>query len=100
MDYDPKAEITKNFFATVQNKFHFVIYGMTVPEVIKARAVATQPLMSMTSFKRTSAQVTDVTSALNYLSETELRALEDIADQYGILAENQALRRIAMNMAD
>jgi hypothetical protein len=100
MDYDPKAEITKNFFATVQNKFHFAIHGMTAPEVIKARADATQPLMGMTSFKGTSAQATDVTSALNYLSETELRALEDIADQYGIFAENQALRRIPMNMAD
>jgi hypothetical protein len=100
MDYDPKADITKNFFATVQNKFHFAIHGMTAPEVIKARADATQPLMGMTSFKGTSAQATDVTSALNYLSETELRALEDIADQYGIFAENQALRRIPMNMAD
>ena len=100
MDYDPKAEITKNFFATVQNKFHFAIHGMTAPEVINARADATLPLMGMTSFKGTSAQATDVTSALNYLSETELRALEDIADQYGIFAENQALRRIPMNMAD
>ena len=100
MDYDSKAEITKNFFATVQNKFHFAIHGMTAPEVIKARANATQPLMGMTSFKGTLPQATDATSALNYLSETELRALEDIADQYGIFAENQALRRIPMNMAD
>ena len=100
MDYDPKAEITKTFFATVQNKFHYAIHGMTAPEVIKARADANQPLMGMTSFKGVVPTATDATSALNYLSETELRALEDIADQYGIFAENQALRRIPMNMAD
>ena len=100
MDYDPKAEITKTFFATVQNKFHFAIHGMTAPEIIKARADATKPLMGMTSFKGVVPTPTDATSALNYLSETELRALEDIADQYGIFAENQALRRIPMNMAD
>lgn len=100
MDYDAKAEITKTFFATVQNKFHFAIHGMTAPEVIKARADASQPLMGMTSFKGVVPTAHDATSALNYLSETELRALEDIADQYGIFAENQALRRIPMNMAD
>jgi hypothetical protein len=100
MDYDAKSELTKNFFATVQNKFHFAIHGMTAPEVIKARADASQPLMGMTSFKGVVLTAHDATSALNYLSETELRALEDIADQYGIFAENQALRRIPMNMAD
>ena len=100
MDYEPKAELTKTFFATVQNKFHFAIHGMTAPEVIKARADAAQPLMGMTSFKGAVPTANDATSAMNYLSETELRALEDIADQYGIFAENQALRRIPMNMAD
>jgi hypothetical protein len=100
MDYDPKVEITKTFFSTVQNKFHYAIHGMTAPEVITARADASRPLMGMTSFKGISPQASDATSALNYLSETELRALEDIADQYGIFAENQALRRIPMNMAD
>jgi hypothetical protein len=100
IDYDPKAEITKTFFATVQNKFHYAIHGMTAPEVIRARADATQPLMGMTSFKGMTPTATDVTSAMNYLDETELRALEDIADQYGIFAENQALRRIPMTMAD
>jgi hypothetical protein len=100
MDYDPKADITKTFFATVQNKFHFAIHGMTAPEVISARADARQPHMGMTSYKGASPQAADATIAMNYLSETELRALEDIADQYGIFAENQALRRIPMNMAD
>jgi len=100
MDYDAKAEITKSFFATVQNKFHYAIHGMTAPEVIQARADATRPLMGMTSFKGASPHAGDATIAMNYLSETELRALEDIADQYGIFAESQALRRIPMNMAD
>ena len=50
-DYDPKSGLTKDFFATVQNKFHFVIHGMTAPEVIASRADATKPLMGMTSYK-------------------------------------------------
>lgn len=100
VDYDPKAEITQTFFATVQNKFHYAIHGMTAPEVIKARADATKPLMGMTSFKGVVPSATDVTSALNYLSEGELVAMERIVSQYLDFAEGQAERRIPMKMAD
>jgi hypothetical protein len=68
MDYDSKAEITKTFFATIQNKLHLAIHGKTAPDVIKARADATQPLMGMTSFKGVVSTANDATSALNYLS--------------------------------
>ena len=76
IDYDPKSDVTKTFFATVQNKFHYAIHGMTAPEVIKARVDAARPLMGMTSFKGIVPRAADVTSALNYLSEDELVAME------------------------
>lgn len=100
VDYDPKAEVTKTFFSTVQNKFHYAIHGMTAPEVIKARADAARPLMGMTSFKGIVPRAADVTSALNYLSEDELVAMERIVSQYLDFAEGQAERRIPMKMAD
>ncbi len=99
-DYDPKAEITKTFFATVQNKFHYAIHGMTAPEVITKRADASQPLMGMSSFKGAKPRAEDVTSALNYLNEDELLAMERIVQQYLDFAEGQAERRIPMKMAD
>lgn len=100
IDYDAKAEVTKTFFATVQNKFHYAIHGMTAPEVIKARADATKQLMGMTSFKGIAPTATDATTALNYLDEGELLAMERIVQQYLDFAEGQAERRIPMRMAD
>ncbi len=100
MDYNPKADLTKTFFATVQNKFHYAIHGMTAPEVIRKRADASQPLMGMSSFKGVNPRADDVTSALNYLNEGELLAMERIVQQYLDFAEGQAERRIPMKMAD
>lgn len=100
MDYDPQSDLTHAFFASVQNKFHFAIHGMTAPEVIKARADASKPLMGMTSYKGATPHNSDVKSAMNYLSEDELTSLERIVDQYLSFAEDQAARRIPMNMAD
>jgi hypothetical protein len=100
IDYDPKAEITQTFFATVQNKFHYAIHGMTAPEVIENRSDSTLPLMGMTSFKGVVPTATDVTSALNYLNEDELVAMERIVSQYLDFAEGQAERRIPMKMTD
>jgi len=100
IDYDPKNPMTQQFFATVQNKFHFAIHGMTAPEVIKARADGTKPLMGMTSFKGDSPRPEDATVALNYLTEDELLSMERIVDQYLSFAEEQAARRKPMAMAD
>jgi hypothetical protein len=100
IDYEPNSPATKDFFATVQNKFHFAIHGMTAPEVITARADAAKPLMGMTSYKGARPRAQDVTSAMNYLSETELLSLERIVDQYLSFAEDQAARRIPMQMTD
>ena len=100
IDYEPNSPATQEFFATVQNKFHFAIHGMTSPEVIKARADATKPLMGMTSYKGDRIRTADVTSAMNYLGEGELASLHRIVDQYLSFAEEQAARRIPMKMAD
>lgn len=100
IDYDPKNPMTQQFFATVQNKFHFAIHGMTAPEVIKTRADGTKPLMGMTSFKGDSPRPEDATVALNYLTEDELLSMERIVDQYLSFAEEQAARRKPMAMAD
>ena len=100
IDYDPKADTTREFFATVQNKFHYAIHGMTAPEVINARADASKPLMGMTSFKGDRPRAEDTTSAMNYLTETELQSLERTVDQYLSFAEEQAARRKPMHMAD
>lgn len=100
IDYDPKNGMTQQFFATVQNKFHYAIHGMTAPEVIKARADAAKPMMGMTSFKGDSPRPNDAKVALNYLTEDELLSMERIVDQYLSFAEDQAARRKPMTMAD
>lgn len=100
LDYDPRNSMTQEFFATVQNKFHFAIHGMTAAEVIMRRADATKPMMGLTSFKGDRVQATDVTVAKNYLSEDEIASLNRIVDQYLSFAEEQAARRIPMKMAD
>ncbi len=100
IDYEPNGLLTKEFFATIQNKFHFAIHGMTAPEVIASRADASKPLMGMTSFKGARPRAEDVTSAMNYLTESELLSLERIVSQYLDFAEGQAERRIPMKMTD
>lgn len=100
IDYESNSPATQAFFATVQNKFHFAIHGMTAPEVISARADAGKPLIGMTSYKGDRIRASDVTSAMNYLGESELGSLHRIVDQYLSFAEDQAARRIPMKMAD
>lgn len=100
IDYEPSSGLTKEFFATVQNKFHFAIHGMTAPEVIAKRVDADKPLMGMTSFKGVRPRSEDATSAMNYLTEGEIVSLERIVSQYLDFAEGQAERRIPMKMAD
>jgi hypothetical protein len=100
IDYEPNSPATQAFFATVQNKFHYAIHGMTAPEVIASRADSDKPLMGMTSYKGDRIRASDVTSAMNYLDESELGSLHRVVDQYLSFAEEQAARRIPMKMAD
>jgi len=98
VDYDPGHPLTKEFFATVQNKVHYAIHGQTAAELIQSRADSNQPNMGLTTWEGARIRKSDVGVAKNYLTEEELRALNNLAEQYLIFAEGQATRRIAMSM--
>jgi hypothetical protein len=98
VDYDANAELTQTFFATVQNKVHYAIHGHTAAELVKLRADSSQPHMGLTSWQGERIRKSDVAVAKNYLSEDELRALNNLAEQYLVFAEGQAVRRVAMTM--
>jgi hypothetical protein len=98
IDYDPKHPLTQEFFATVQNKVHYAIHGKTAAELIQSRADSSQPKMGLKTWEGARIRKADVSVAKNYLSEEELRALNNLAEQYLIFAEGQAERRIAMTM--
>ncbi len=100
VDYDARHALTQTFFATVQNKVHFAIHGQTAAELIAARADSSQPNMGLTTWEGARIRKADVSIAKNYLGEDELRALNNLAEQYLIFAEGQAARRIAMTMQD
>lgn len=103
IDYDPNAETSQQFFATVQNKMHWAAHGHTAAEVIALRADATNSNMGLTSWASASqggaVRKTDVAIAKNYLNEDELNVLNRIVNAYLELAEVQALDRKPMTMA-
>lgn len=100
IDYNPDAKATQEFFATVQNKFHYAIHGHTASELIAERADSKKPYMGLISWKGSKIKKTDVTIAKNYLSEEEIKQLNLIVDQYLSFAELQAMRRKPMTMQD
>ena len=100
VDYDSKAGVTQEFFATVQNKLHFAIHGMTAAELISDRADAEKENMGLTSWKGEKIRKRDVTIAKNYLNEKEIRALNRIVTRYLDYAEDQAERKRPMYMKD
>jgi hypothetical protein len=100
VDYDPNAEISQTFFATVQNKLHYAIHGQTAAELISSRANAEKPNMGLTSWKGAKVRQGDVTVAKNYLSKEELSALNRIVTMYLDYAEDQAQRRRPMHMRE
>ncbi len=103
IDYDPKAEITKTFFATVQNKLHWAVSGKTAAEIIAERADANKPSMGLTTWKNAphgKVLKGDITTAKNYLIEKEIKDLERIVTMYLDYAELQASRQVPMKMAD
>ena len=102
-DYDPNEEITKMFFATVQNKLHFAITGQTAAEIIHSRVDSTKQNMGLTVWKNApkgEIRETDVIIAKNYLQEKELDHLNRIVTMYLDYAEMQAERGIIMRMKD
>jgi hypothetical protein len=100
VDYDPTLEESILFFKTVQNKMHWAITGMTAAEIIHSRANSMQPNMGLTNWRGVKPRKDDVGIAKNYLNEEELKALNNLVEQYLIFAEGQAMRRIPMYMKD
>jgi len=102
-DYDKNSPITKEFFATVQNKLHWAITGKTAAEIIYDSADATKIHMGLTNWKHApdgKIMKSDVSIAKNYLGEAHIRELNQIISAYLDLAENRAHRQILMKMQD
>lgn len=99
IDYDPRNDVSKQFFATLQNKMHWAVHGQTAAELLAARADASQPNMGLTSWEGSRPRKADVAIAKNYLNEQELDALNRVVTLYLEFAEGQALRRRPMTMA-
>ncbi|MCF7849991.1 MAG: virulence RhuM family protein, partial [Kiritimatiellales bacterium] len=99
-DYDPSAQESLAFFATIQNKLHFAATGRTAPELIHERADAASPNMGLTSWKGSEIRKTDVTVAKNYLTEPEIDELNRIVVMWLDYAEDQARRRKQVFLKD
>ena len=100
IDYDPKAEISIQFFQKVQNKIHYAIHGQTAAEVIYTRADAEKEFMGLTTFAGNQPTLREAVIAKNYLDEKELRAMGQLVSGYLDFAERQAEREQAMTMKD
>jgi hypothetical protein len=100
IDYDPTQEVSLLFFKTVQNKVHWAITGQTAAEIVHGRADAAKPNLGLTNWRGAVIRKPDIVIAKNYLTEPELAALNNLVEQYLIFAEGQAMRRVAMHMAD
>ena len=99
-DYNPRSEMTKNFFATVQNKLHYAVHENTAAEVIYNRVDNEKPFVGMTNFKGDYVTKDDVKIAKNYLSEIELQRLNLLVSSFLDFAEFQALEMNPMTMKD
>lgn len=100
IDYDPKDEVSIEFFKKVQNKIHYAVHGQTAAEVIFNRADAEKEFMGLMTFPGNRPYLKDVVVAKNYLNEKELRSLGQIVSGYLDFAERQAEREQAMTMKD
>ena len=102
-DYNKDAEITRNFYAKVQNKLHYAVSGLTAPEIIHERADSTKEHMGLTSWRKSpdgKVYLSDAKVTKNYLTENELKRLNRIVSMYLDYAEDRAERQIPMSMKD
>ena len=99
-DYDPKSEDSATFFKIVQNKLHYAAHGNTASEVIYLRVDSDKPFAGLTSFKGSQPTQAEAMVAKNYLSEQELRVLNNLVSAYFDLAELNAIEEREMRMAD
>ena len=100
VDYDPKSDESIEFFKIVQNKLHYAAHGHTAAEVIYERANADEPFMGLKTFPGDFPTAKDIGIAKNYLSEDELKVLNNIVSGYFDFAEIQAMRHNPMHMRD
>ena len=100
MDYNPKSAESIAFFKMVQNKLHYAAHGHTAAEIIFERANAEKPFMGLTSFSGDFPTMKDISVAKNYLSEDELKILNNLVSGYFDFAEIQAMRHTPMYMSD
>jgi hypothetical protein len=100
IDYDPRVEITKEFFATVQNKMHYAVHGHTAAEIIYDRANAARDFMGLTTWTGMLPKRTDAEFAKNYLNAEEIDTLNRIVNLYIDYAELRAKDHKPMYMRD
>ena len=100
VDYNPKSDESIEFFKIVQNKLHFAAHGHTAAEVIYARADSQKPFMGLTNFEGELPSIKDVKIAKNYLSESELKILNNLVSGYFDIAEINAIEHKPMYMSD
>lgn len=100
VDYNPKDSKSIKFFKIVQNKLHYAAHGHTAPEVIYERADSDKPFMGLTTFGGDLPIMSDVVIAKNYLTEEELKILNNLVSGYFDFAEIQAIRHNPMHMED
>ena len=100
IDYNPNANETINFFKIVQNKFHYAAHGHTASEVIYERANSDKPFMGLTNFSGEFPCINDINIAKNYLTEEELKMLNNLVSGYFDFAEFQAMKHKPMYMKD
>ena len=102
-DYDPKSEVTKTFYKTVQNMMHYAVSHQTAAEIVYNRANAEKPHMGLTTWKNAPdgrVVKSDVTIAKNYLSDKEIESLNLLTTAFLDMAEDRARRHIIMKMTD
>lgn len=99
-DYDPKADQSQKFFAIVQNKLHYAAHGNTAGEVIYYRVDSDKPFAGMTNFKGKQPTQAEAMVAKNYLSQKELKVLNNLVSAYFDIAEINAMEEKPMRMAD
>jgi len=100
IDYKKDDKLTKEFFATVQNKMHYAVHGKTAAELINERVESNKPFIGLMNFEGKYITTHDIGIAKNYLSEEELKQLNPIVSLYLDFAELQATNRKPMRMAD
>ncbi|MDR0332624.1 MAG: virulence RhuM family protein [Dysgonamonadaceae bacterium] len=100
VDYDPQSSVSIQFFKIVQNKLHYATHGHTAAEIIFARADSDKPFMGLTTFTGSAPTQKDISVAKNYLSDIELKILNNLVSGYFDFAEIQAIKQKPMYMKD